>query len=161
MSGNSIKILLAVLMLGGAGFGFYRFFSTKPDISEKNYFYDLSEKKLFAASREALPPIRGLNGSEEDAVRAIVICVSGNPENPADRSIAYLEKYAPELKQNIEQARLGKAEALRTKVRNSYRLVARAEDGKWYAADSPEGQKIMTTWNVAGANGKYPIVCSP
>ena len=160
-SANSTKVVIAVLLFAGAGVGFYRFFNKKPDISEQNFFYDLSEKKLFAASREALPPIRGLNDTTEDAVRAIVICASGNPEDSANRSIAYLEKYAPELKQNIEQARLGKAEPLATKVRNGYRLVARAEDTKWFAADSAEGQKIMTIWNVAGADGKYPVVCSP
>src|SRR5262245_8344375 len=101
-SGNSIKMLVAVLLFAGAGFGFYRSFSKRPDVSEKSFFYDLSEKKLFAASREALPPIRGLNDTEEDAVRAIVICTSGNPEDAANRSIAFLEKYAPELKENIE-----------------------------------------------------------
>jgi len=161
MTGNSTKALIAVLLFAGAGFGFYRFFNKKPDVSEKNFFYDLSEKKLFAASREALPPITGLNDTEEDAVRAIVICASGNPDNPANRSIAYLEKYAPELKQSIEQVRLGKAEPMPTKLRNGLRFVARVEEEKWHAANSAEGQKIMTTWNVAGADGNYPAVCSP
>jgi hypothetical protein len=159
--GNSIKIVLIVVLFAAAGFGFYRSLSQKPDISEKNYFYDLSEKKLFAASREELPPIQGVNDSMEDAVRAIVICAAGNPDDPANRSIAYLEKYAPELKQNIEQARLGKAEPMKTRERNGLRQVARAEDAKWFPADTREGQHIMTNWNVVGASGSYPIVCSP
>jgi len=160
-SGNSIKVLIAVVLFAGAGFGFYRSLNKKSDVSEQSFFYDLSEKKLFAASREGLPPIRGLNDTQEDAVRAVVICVSGNPDDPANRSIAYLEKYAPELKQSIEQARLGKGEPMKTKDRNGFRLVARPGEDKWYAANSPEGQKIMITWNVAGADGKYPVVCSP
>ena len=82
-------------------------------------------------------------------------------DDPANRSVAYLEKYAPELRENIEQARLGKADPMPTKLRNSLRLVARAGEDKWHAANSAEGQKIMTTWNVAGADGNYPVVCSP
>lgn len=158
---NSTKLLLAMLLLAGAGFGFYRFSRKDSGISEQTYFYDLSEKKLFAASREALPPIRGVNDTEEDAVRAVVICTSGNPDNPANRSIAYLEKYAPELKQNLEQVRAGKAEPMRSKIRNGYRFVKRPADDKWHAANSPEGEKILNGWNIAGADGKYPAVCSP
>jgi hypothetical protein len=159
--GNTIKILITVVLLAGAGFGFYRFFNQPDGVSEKAFFYDLSEKKLFAASRESLPPTRGLNNTEEDAVRAIVICTSGNPDDPANRTIAYLEKYAPELKQNIEEARTGKAEAMPTKQRNGYRLVSRPGEDKWYPSNTPEGQKIMTSWHVAGADGQYPAVCSP
>jgi len=160
MRGNSVKILIAVLLFVGAGFGFYRFSHQKSGISEEAYFYDLSEKKLFAASREALPPIRGINDAEEDAVRAVVICTSGSPDNPANRSIAYLEKYSAELKQNLEQVRLGKAEPLRSKTRNAFRFVKRVDEENWHAANSPEGEKILNGWNVA-VNGKYPIVCTP
>jgi hypothetical protein len=158
---NLTKLLLAIVLLAGASFGFYRFYRNDTGISEQTYFYDLSEQKLFAASREALPPIRGLNGPEEDAVRAVVICASGSPDDPANRSIAYLEKYAPELKASLEQVRAGKAEPLPSKVRNGYRFVKRTADDKWHAANSPEGEKILNGWNVAGADGKYPIVCSP
>ena len=160
-SANTTKVVVAVLLFAGAGFGFYRFFSKKSDISQKAYFYDLSEKKLFAASREALPPIRGLNGADEDAVRAVVICPPGSPDVPANRSIAYLEKYSPELKQNLQEVRVGKAEPMRSKLRNAYRMVARAQDEKWFPANSPEGEKILNGWNIAGADGKYPVVCTP
>jgi hypothetical protein len=160
-SGNATKVILAILLLAGAALGFHRFFSQDDGIAEKAFFYDLSEKKLFAASREALPPIKGVNDPTEDGVRAIVICKSGNPDDPANQKIAYLEKYAPELKQNLEQARLGKAEPMSTKERNPYRLVAREGEDKWHSATSAEGQKIMTSWHVAGADGKYPAVCSP
>lgn len=158
---NSIKLLLAILLFAGAGYGFYQFSRNDSGISEQTYFYDLSEKKLFAASRESLPPIRGINDTEEDAVRAVVIRAAGSPDDPANRSIAYLEKYAPELKHSLEQVRAGKAEPLPSKVRNGYRFVKRAEDDKWHAANSPEGERILNGWNVAGADGNYPIVCSP
>jgi len=155
------KLVLGILLLAGAAYGFYRHFNAPTGISELTFFYDLSEKKLFTASREALPPIRGVNNDEEDAVRAVVICTSGNADDPANRTIAYLEKYAPELKASLEQVREGKAEPLPSKVRNGYRFVKRAEDDKWYAANSPEGIKILNGWNVAGPDGKQPVVCVP
>src|SRR5262245_39883981 len=112
MKSNSVKVIVAALLFAGAGFGFYRSYHNKSPISEQAYFYDLSEKKLFAVSREELPPIKGLNDDKEDAVRAVVISLSGHPEDPASHSIAYLEKYAPELKQNLAQIREGKAEPM-------------------------------------------------
>ena len=158
---NTIKLLIAVALFVGAGFGFYRFFSKEPDISEQSYYYDLSERKLFAASREALPPIRGLNDAEEDGVRAVVIRAAGKADDPANRSIAYLEKYGPELRQNLEQVRAGKAEPLPSRIRNAFRFVKRVEDEQWQAANSPAGQQILNGWNIAGPDGKYPVVCSP
>jgi hypothetical protein len=158
---NFIKILLALALIAGAGFMFFRFFNQNDGISEKTFFYDLSEKKLFAASREALPPIRGLNDAEEDGVRAVVISTTGNPNDKANRKIAYLEKYAPELKQNLENVRLGKAEALPRNARDGYRFVKRVNDPDWHAVSSPQGQTILNEWNVAGPDGKFPAVCSP
>ena len=51
---NVLKLVLAVVLLGGATFMFAHFLRQGDGISEQTYFYDLSEKKLFAASREAL-----------------------------------------------------------------------------------------------------------
>jgi hypothetical protein len=160
-AGNVAKIAVAAVLLGLAGFGFTRFFSRDTGISEKTFFYDLSEKKLFAAPREALPPIRGLNGDEEDAVRAVVISRSGNPDDKSSRSIAYLEKYGPELKRSLEEVRAGKAEPLPSVVRNGYRFVKRVEDAEWTRVNTPEGQAILNGWNVPGPDGKFPVVCVP
>jgi hypothetical protein len=161
-SGNTGKVILAVVLLAGAAFGFFRFFNQKSGVAEETFYYDLSTKKLFSAARESLPPIKGLDNPEEDAVRAVVICPSDkDPNVEANRSIAYLEKYAPELKKNIEEARVGKAEAVSTQTRNNYRFVSIAGEVKWHVASSPEGKRIMTSWHVAGADGNYPTVCSP
>src|SRR5258706_5028097 len=115
---NALKVTLAVALLTGAGFILYRSFSQDDGVSEKTFFYDLSEKKLFPASREELPPIRGLNNQEEDAVRAIVISVNGNPKDKASLKIAYLEKYAPEFKQHLAKVRQGQVEAMPRGTRN-------------------------------------------
>lgn len=158
---NIFKLVLVVVLLGGATFMAVGFFRQGDGVSEKTFFYDLSEKKLFATSREALPPIRGLNNAEEDAVRAIVIAPGGNPKDKADRKIAYLEKYAPEFKQRLEKVRLGQADPLPRGTRDSFRFVKRVGDAEWFTVSSPEGGKILTEWNVPGPDGKYPIVCVP
>jgi len=159
--GNALKIGVAVLLLGGAALMFTRFLRSDDGVSEKTFFYDLSEKKLFSASREALPPIRGLNNAEEDAVRAVVISMNGNPRDKANQKIAYLEKYAPEFKQQLEKVRNGQAEPLPRGSRDSFRFVKRVNETEWHTVSSPEGSKILSEWNVAGPDGKYPVVCSP
>src|SRR5882762_6767049 len=130
---NALKLALAVGLLGSATFMFTRFLRSENGVSEQTFFYDLSEKKLFATSREALPPIRGLNDAEEDAVRAVVVATNGNPKDKASRKIAYLEKYAPEFKQQLEKVRTGQADPLPRNARNSFRFVKRVDDAEWYA----------------------------
>jgi len=44
-------------------------------------------------------------------VRAVVIS-RWNPEDKSSRTIAYLEKYAPELKMSIAEVRAGKGRTL-------------------------------------------------
>ena len=158
---NVLKLALALVLLGGAGFLALRFFRQDDGIAETTFFYDLSEKKLFAAPREALPPIRGLNNAEEDAVRAVVIAPNGNPKDVRARKIAYLEKYAPEFKRQLEQVRSGQANPLPRGARDAYRFVKRVEDAEWRALNSPEGEKILNEWNVSGPDGKFPAVCTP
>src|SRR5207245_6888160 len=156
---NALKLPLAIALLAGAVFMFVRFIRNDSGIAEKTFFYDLNEKKLFAMSREALPPIRGLKSAEEVGVRAVVIATNGNPEDKAHRKIAYLEKYAPELKQHLEKVRDGKAEPLPRGARDSYRFVKRLDDAEWHKVNSPEGEKILSEWNVPGRDGKFHVVC--
>lgn len=158
---NAAKLGLAVLLLVGATIMLVRFLRQGDGVSEQTFFYDLSEKKLFAASREALPPIRGLNDAEEDAVRAVVIAANDNPKDKASRKIAYLEKYAPEFKLHLEKVRAGQVEPLARNARNAFRFVKRVEDAEWHPVSSPAGEKILTEWNVPGPDGNYPAVCVP
>ena len=158
---NILKLGLAVALLAGAAFMFGRFIMQSDGVSEQTYFYDLSEKKLFATAREALPPIRGLNDDEEDAVRAVVVSPNANPKDEGSRKIAYLEKYAPEFKEQLEKVRSGQTEPLPRGSRNALRFVRRVDDTEWHAVSSPEGEKILTEWNVPGPDGKFPVVCSP
>ena len=158
---NAFKLGLALLLLIAAAVLLVRFLRQGDGVSENTFFYDLSEKKLFAASREALPPIRGLNNAEEDAVRAVAIAYGDNPKEKGSRKIAYLEKYAPEFKAHLEKVRAGQAEPLARNARNAFRFVKRVEDADWHAVSSPAGEKILAEWNMAGPDGKFPTVCTP
>ena len=157
---QTLKLMLAAVLLAGAAFMFRRFLRSENSVSEQTFFYDLSEKKLFAVSREAIPPIRGLNDNEEDAVRAVVVA-NGDAKNAANRRIAYLEKYAPDLKKHLEKVRAGQAEPLPRGQRDGFRLVKRLADADWHPVNTPEGGKILSEWNVPGPDGRFPVVCAP
>lgn len=159
---NLLKLAVGIGLLALAGTRLWQWARTRSDGSEKTFFYDLSEKKLFVGPRDAVPPIRGVNDAQTDAVRAVVISTNGEPANKRSWKIAYLEMYSPELKQEIEAARaagvspaMGRAEAQR------HRFVRRLGDSGWYPMDSPQGEQIVTEWASPGPDGITPVVCSP
>lgn len=152
----------ALLTLGLAGFLFWRFFAANRVGGEQAYFYDLSEQRLFVASRDSIPPIRGLNDATADGVRAVVISRTGKPSDRSSHGVAYLETCTPALKQALETARQqGVAPALSRSEAQSQRLVRRPADADWHAIDSPEGERIVTEWAVPGPEGITPVVCTP
>jgi hypothetical protein len=159
---EQIKLVAALLILGAAVFFSIRFFRASGGGSEKAFFYDLSEKKLFAAPRTSVPPIPGLNDTELDAVRAVVVSTNGRPKEKASWKIAYLEKYSPELKRQMEAAQagseplgMGRGEAL------GHRFVRRVDDPEWFPMSSPEAERIVTEWCSPGPDGVTPVVCAP
>lgn len=160
-SSDLAKIALALALLGVAFFVGVKYFTRDTGATERVYYYDMSEGKLFAAPLESLPPIRGINDDQEDAVRAVVISTSANPSDKSSQKIAYLEKYAPQLLAHLAEVRAGKAEPMPSRVRDGYRFVKRPSDPEWHTVDSPEGQKILSEWNVPGPDGRMPGVCVP
>lgn len=149
-------------MLGAAGLVAYNFVRDGGGTADKTFFYDLSAQKLFTAERNRVPPIRGIDGPEEDAVRAVVISTSGDRADKKARRIAYLEKYSPVLKAQMEQAQkdgsspeMGRGEAV------THRLVKRLSDPDWVPMSTPEGEHIVGEWAMPGPNGVTPIICSP
>ncbi len=165
---KTIQIGLAVVLLAGAGVLTARFLRNERDASEGQvYYYDLSEQKLFAAPRNAVPPIRGLNDDEADAVRAMVVSPTGNPREKKNIRIAYLEKYTPELKAKIEALRRAEAAGQSTigiighGMVPQNTLVRRVTDDQWVPLTSPAGERIVSEWNVPGPDGRYPVVCAP
>jgi hypothetical protein len=162
---NSMKnkgaLIASVLMLSLAGFFFYRFWNSGRSSEPQVYFYDLSAKKLFAAPQDAVPPIAGMDGPAEDAVRAVVYSPSGDCAK--DQKIAYLEKYSAELKAQFEQAkRTPGAEFPRMSraAAQSFTFVARPDELKWHAMDTEEAGTIVGEWRLAHP-GADPVICTP
>jgi hypothetical protein len=162
-----LMLVFSVALLIVAGFRFVLFFREGGSADGRAYFYDTSERKLFVASRTLVPPIRGINDDELDGMRAIVVSTSGNPEDQASRKVAYLEKYAPELKQQIEAMQSGQESAggpagrISRGAAQSFTFVRRLNEETWYPVNSQEAEKIMTEWQVPGPDGKTPVACAP
>ncbi len=159
---NFIKAMAAVGLFGFAGVMTWRFLHESDGISEKAFYYDLSEQKLFVAERGLIPPIRGLNDATEDGVRAVVISRTGKPEDKASQEIAYLETCSPELKQQMETAKAaGTSPAMGRTAAQGHRLVKRVKDVDWVSLATPEGERIVAEWTTSAPNGATPVVCSP
>lgn len=159
---DRLLAVAALLILGLAGVQLWRFFAANRVGGEQAYFYDLSERKLFVAPRDSIPPIRGVNDATEDGVRAVVISRTGKPDDRASHVVAYLETCAPELKRALEEARRqGTAPALGRSEAQSLRRVRRPAEADWHPLDSPEGDRIVTEWAVPGPDGVTPVVCTP
>lgn len=157
-----IKLVAALVMLGVAVFFLVRFYTQGTGVSENAFFYDLSERKLFTGPRDAVPPIKGLNDAQEDAVRAVVISTNGNPADAASRKIAYLEMYSAELKQQMVQAQAtGNSPALGRSAAQAHRFVRRVTDSRWYPLNSDEAEKIVSEWLHAGPGGGPAVICTP
>jgi len=128
--------------------------------SPKAYFYDASKGELFVADANAIPPIRGIDNDEEDGVRAVV--VADDPADKKSRRIAYLERYAPELKRNMEEARAKNSEPMIPREGiQALRFVRRERDKEWFPMISAEGQRIVNEWTAPGPDGRSPVVCTP
>ena len=162
-----MMLVLAVVLLAGAAFRFSLFLSERGQADENAYFYDLSERKLFVAPRTLVPPIRGINNDEPDGMRAIVISTSGKPKDKAGQRIAYLEKYAPELKQQFEAMQSGRdsgapdGSRISRGAAQSFIFVRRLNEDTWHPVNSTEGEKIMSEWQVPEPDGKTPVIAVP
>jgi hypothetical protein len=127
----------------------------------------LEEKQLFVAPSGSIPPINGIKGAAMAGVRAIVIATNGNCSDRKHLQIAYLEKYSPEIKQLFEEVRQARAEGRSEEGRidrkqvhaNTY--VRRLDDKDWQSLETAEGKHIASEWNMAGPDGRMPVVCSP
>jgi hypothetical protein len=156
------KIVAVVAMLSAAAYITWTWWKDQRPHSAQAFFYDLSEKRLFAASQDAVPPIAGLDGKELDAVRAVVFSPTGDCKR--DRQIAYLEKYSPELKAQFEVTKKDPAAdfpRLSRSAAQSHTFVRRISDSTWHPMDSEEAARIVGEWRLTGAGGADPIICIP
>lgn len=152
----------AVVLFAVAGVFVWRFLQDDSGVSERAFFYDLSERKLFVAKRGLVPPIRGINDAEEDGVRAVVISTNGRPDDKRTWVVAYLETYTPELKQQLSAAQAaGTAPEISRTAAQALRLVRRPQDIEWVSLATPEGERIVSEWTSLGTGDSPPVVCTP
>jgi len=154
-----LQFVVSIGLLVAAAFFFYLHWRANSR-GEMAYFYDLSKSQLFVADASSIPPIRGIDSAEEDGVKAVVI--SPKPDDKKNQRIAYLERYAPELKRDMEEARARHAEPMIGREgAQSLRFVRRVSDKNWYPVISAEGQRIVSEWTAPGPDGLSPVVCTP
>jgi len=157
-----IRTFLAVGLLAAALAMLWRAIGQRRVAGELAFFYDPSADELFTASSTSIPPIRGVDGEEEDAVRAVVISVVGDPKDKESWQIAYLERYSPELKRQLEQAReSASAPEMSRGAAQAHRFVRRVTDQEWYSLRSPEAEAILSGWLTAGPQGGPATICTP
>lgn len=149
-------------MMAGAGWLFFRWAWGQPEPGELGFFYDVSAHKLFTGPRQSPPPIRGVDGPEEDGFRAVVISTTGHPMDKGSWKVAYLERFSPELKEASRTAqRTGGELSMGRQAMQSHRFVRFLEDTEWHPMDSPEAEVILNSWAAPGTNGVVPILCTP
>src|SRR5260370_35864040 len=138
------KLVIALVLLAAAACLFVKLYPTPENQDGKSYFYDLKEHKLFVAPRSSIPPIPGLQKGELSGVRAIVVSTNGNSADKTRRKIAYLEKYAFDLKEVLEAVQAGKGvEGPSRRGRQGLTLVKRLSDSQWYPVGLPAAGKMM------------------
>jgi hypothetical protein len=153
------QLIAAVIMLTVAGAIFFNSWRASK-AGPQAYFYDLSKGELFTASANLIPPIRGIDSAEEDGVKAVVIAPT--PNDKKNRRIAYLERYSPELRRDMEEARAKQTRpVIDRSSQQNFRFVRRASDTNWYSMNSAEGQRIVNEWTTPGPDGLSPVVCTP
>ena len=169
-----LKLGLTLLCaIAGAGllFAQLRIATRVGEEDARIWFYDVSEKQLYAAPRDTIPPHSGIGGVKDDGVRAVVAAPKGEGSTASLRRIAYLETYTPELKRLLEEVRTARAQhrplPFKVPSRDSdyfgtNTLVRRRNEPDWHAASSAEGQRIMNEWRAwKSANGGTLVLCLP
>ncbi len=142
---TKIKLTIAVLLFIVAGVLLYSGLTSNPDpnasLRRDVYFFDINREELFAGPSHRVPPFD--KGGSGNAVRAYVYKCEDK-----DRFIGYLEKFAEQSKQKIENAVASGVPDPQTfatmgRIPREHHLVASPEQpDSWYPFDSAEGQKI-------------------
>ncbi len=163
-----IKVGVAAVALVGAGVVIWSRLASDDAGAAPVYFYDVSEKQLYAVPKDSVPPLAGLGGAADDGVRAYVIACKGDCGDVSKRKIAYLETYTPELRKlqsEINAALKAGTPPPPGESRDFYSsntLVRLVDAEKWYPISSPEGLEITRAWmNDLCADGKQKVVCTP
>src|SRR2546422_7302251 len=153
-------MLLLTIVLTTYNFYFFFFFQAEDGI--RDVAVTGVQTCALPISRTAVPPIKGIKGAQEAAVRAVVISTTGDPKDKSSWKVAYLEKYSPELKKQMETAQAnGNSPQMGRTEAQAHRFVKRMADSKWFPMDSPQGEAIVSDWATPGPDGVTPVVCAP
>lgn len=135
------------------------------------WFYDQSERELYAVPRETIPPHKGIGGEKNDGVKAVVVADRTECGDGKRRRIAYLEICTPEHQRLVEGVRAARAEGraygepipeAESGFFEKNTLVRCVDDPKWYDMTTPEAKRIVNQWrSERGPNGKTLEVCTP
>jgi hypothetical protein len=139
------------------------FRTTMRDTRPREWYYDLSEARLYAAPRGSIAPLPGIGGAANDGVEAIVVAPEGKCGDAGARRIAYLVTYTEEYKRLKEEAaKTGKPNetADRAYQAKSTR-IKRVSDPDWFEATSEEAMKIVTEWQSERDPAGPLRVCLP
>lgn len=151
--------LVALGLLALAGVLGFRAWNQRDTGGTQTFFYDLSAQRIFTASQHSPPPIRGVDGPEADAYRAVVFSPTGQPQNRKSWQVAYLEKFTPELQEKMSAAQSsGEPLAMGRLEAQSHRLVRRPNDTDWHPMNSPQAEVILQEWTRTGSD---PVLCTP
>jgi len=145
------------------------FVTRKPTVEARVWFYDESAGELFVAPQKSIPPIIGIDGEEMDAVRAVVVAPKGQCGKEDARRIAYLEKYSPTLKRQMELTEAAKAEGktipelLDRSMATSHRMVRTVDSEEWVSLATQDGVAITESWRAeVDADGQSVLeACFP
>lgn len=161
------KYVLVAVLVGFAGWRFYSTRDNSMDEVPLIYFYDMSAGELFEAPQDSIPPIQGIDNTEADGVRAIVI-ENNQPENDRDtKLIVYLEKFSPQMKMDIDKSRLASesGDIYERKIPRSeskkHTLVQKFGENTWHPMDSKAGLAIVSLLQNEGSNGQLPVIINP
>jgi len=159
---SPLRLASVALLLAAAAILVVRYARGRGDPAERGFFYDASAARIFVAARTAVPPIRGVDGPEEDGFRAVVVAPPGRTRDKSAWRVAYLEKCSPELKSRMEAAQAsGEPLAMGRMESQNHRFVRRPSEDAWHPMSSPEGEVILTEWTRPGPDGATPVLCTP
>lgn len=163
--------LLALALGAGLLWGRLRDARNVGETGAQVWFYDQSEKALYAVPRDTLPPHKGIGGAAHDGVRAVVAAPRLATGDPAQRRIAYLETYAPALRELFDGVQAAQAAhrpypgpmpSRDSDFFGTNTLVRRAQEAVWHPASSAQGIRIMSEWHAwRGPDGQPLVICVP
>lgn len=163
---NTCAVLL-ISLAAVLGYSKVKQFRNTGEEGARVWFYDQGAQRLYPARRYLISP----DGDDDRRVRAMVIGFQGMGNEVSQLKIAYLEKYSPGLKGQLERAMAAHAARLPFKEKipakgslefDENMFVKRPGEAAWHSADTEEARRLMTEWrDWRGPSGQMPIISVP